>query len=96
MFSVVLCVVRKRFLRRADHSSRGVLPTVARRMCDLVKLVNEEAIARVGLQRHVKKKNSLFMVSFSARTAAQTLSLNPLYLTAVLTLGLRSKIPSYF
>ena len=27
----VLCVVRKRSLRRADHSSRGVLPTVVRR-----------------------------------------------------------------
>jgi hypothetical protein len=26
--SVVLCVVRYRSLRRADHSSRGVLPTV--------------------------------------------------------------------
>jgi hypothetical protein len=30
----VLCVVRYRSLRRADHSSRGVLPTVARRWCD--------------------------------------------------------------
>jgi hypothetical protein len=27
----VLFVVRERSLRRADHSSRGVLPTVARR-----------------------------------------------------------------
>jgi hypothetical protein len=27
----LLCVVRKRSLRRADHSSRGVLPNVARR-----------------------------------------------------------------
>jgi hypothetical protein len=27
----VLCVVRYRSLRRADHSSRDVLPTVARR-----------------------------------------------------------------
>jgi hypothetical protein len=44
-------------LRRADHSSRGVLPTVARRVCvcDLENLVNEEAIARVGPQRHIKK-----------------------------------------
>jgi len=31
----VLCVVRWRFLRRADHSSRGVLPTVMRRVYDL-------------------------------------------------------------
>jgi predicted DNA-binding protein (UPF0251 family) len=28
---------------------------VARRLCDLENLVNEEAIARVGLQRHIKK-----------------------------------------
>jgi len=27
-----LCVVRKRSLRRADHSSRGVLPTVVCRV----------------------------------------------------------------
>jgi hypothetical protein len=27
----VLCVVRQRSVRRADHSSRGVLPTVVRR-----------------------------------------------------------------
>jgi hypothetical protein len=29
---------------------------VARRVCNLENLVNEDAIARVGLQRHVKKK----------------------------------------
>ena len=28
----VLCVVRHRSLQRADHSSRGVLPTVVRRV----------------------------------------------------------------
>jgi hypothetical protein len=28
---------------------------VARRVCDLENLVNHEAIARVGLQRHIKK-----------------------------------------
>jgi hypothetical protein len=44
-------------MRRTDHSSRGVLPTVARRVCDLENLVNEETIARVGLQRHMKKKS---------------------------------------
>jgi hypothetical protein len=43
-------------MRRTDHSSGGVLPTVASRVCDLENLVNEEAIARVGLQCHVKKK----------------------------------------
>jgi hypothetical protein len=42
-------------VRRTDHLPRGVLPTVARRVCDLENLVSEEAIARVGLQRHVKQ-----------------------------------------
>jgi hypothetical protein len=46
-------------LRRTDHSSGGVLPTVARRVCDLENLVNEEAIAPVGLQRHVKKRRKI-------------------------------------
>jgi hypothetical protein len=35
---------------------------VARRVCDLANLVNEEAIARVGLQRHVKKKILLLLL----------------------------------
>jgi len=51
----VLCVVRKRSLRRADHSSRGVLPTVVCRFVWSRNLVNEEALARVGPQRHRKK-----------------------------------------
>ena len=42
----VLCVVRYRFLRRIDHSSRGVLPTVARRCVWSRNLENEEAKAR--------------------------------------------------
>jgi hypothetical protein len=36
-------------------------------MCDLGNLVNEEAIARVGLHRHMKKKNlSLILESTQA------------------------------
>ena len=31
----MLCVVRYRSLFRADHSSRGVIPTVLRHLCDL-------------------------------------------------------------
>jgi hypothetical protein len=46
----VLCVVRQRSLRRIDLSSRGVLPTVARRCVWSRNLVDEEAIARAGLQ----------------------------------------------
>jgi hypothetical protein len=53
----VLGVVRERALRRTNHSSRGVLPTVARRMCDLENLVIQEAIARdwVAAPREKKK-----------------------------------------
>jgi hypothetical protein len=39
----VVCVVRYRSLRRADHSSRGVLPNVVRRCVRSRNLVNEEA-----------------------------------------------------
>jgi hypothetical protein len=42
----VLCVVRYRSLRRIDHSSRGVLPTVAHRCVWSRNLENEEAKSR--------------------------------------------------
>jgi hypothetical protein len=45
----VSCVVRQMSLRRADHSSRGVLPTVVRRCVWSRNLVNEEALAQWGL-----------------------------------------------
>ena len=41
----VLFVVRRRSLRRADHSSRGLLPTVVRRCVWSRNLVNEETLA---------------------------------------------------
>jgi hypothetical protein len=44
----VLCVVRWRSPRRADHSSRGVLPTVVCRCVWSRNLVNEEALAHWG------------------------------------------------
>jgi len=50
----VLCVERERSLRRADHSSRGVLLAVMRRCVWSRNLKNEEAMARVGLQHHRK------------------------------------------
>ena len=43
-------------MRRADHSSRGVLPTVVRRCVCSINLKNEEAMTRLGSQRHRKKK----------------------------------------
>jgi len=50
-FVCVVCVVRYRSLRRAVHSSRGVLPTVMRRCVWSRNLVNEEAMAQWGLLR---------------------------------------------
>jgi len=47
----VVCVVRERSLRRADHSSRGVLQTVVRRCVWSKNLANEEAMAHWGLLR---------------------------------------------
>jgi hypothetical protein len=42
----------ERSLRRADHSSRGVLPTVVRRCVWSINLKNREVMAWVGPQRH--------------------------------------------
>jgi hypothetical protein len=41
-------------MRRADHSSKGVLLTVARRFVLSRNFVNEEGIARAGLQSQRK------------------------------------------
>ena len=42
-------------LRRADHSSRGVLPIVVRRCVWSRNFVNEKAMAHWGLFRHMLK-----------------------------------------
>ena len=55
----VLCVVRQRSLRWADHLSRAVLSAVVRRCVWSRNLKNEEAKARVGwaaAQKNNKKK----------------------------------------
>ena len=51
----VLSVVRLSCLRRADYSSRGVLPTVGASLW-YRNLKNEEVVACVGPQCHWKKK----------------------------------------
>jgi len=50
--SIVCC---QRSLRRADHSSRGVLPTVACRRVWSRYLENEEAKARYGAVENTTK-----------------------------------------
>jgi hypothetical protein len=40
----------------ADHSSRGVTPTVMRRCVCSRNLVHEETLARIGSQRHRAEK----------------------------------------
>jgi len=56
--SVVSRVVRWRSLRRADHLSREVLPTVVRRYVRARNLVNEKDLARRVLLR--QKETSKF------------------------------------
>jgi hypothetical protein len=48
-----MCVFRYRSLRRADHSSGGVLPTVVVRRVLPSNLVNEETLTHGGLLRPV-------------------------------------------
>jgi len=60
----MLFCVRWRYLRRADHSSRGVLPTVMRHCGCYGNLKNEEAMARVGPQFHRKKKRTSNVQAF--------------------------------
>jgi len=50
-FLWVLCIVRYRSMRRADHSSRGFLPNVVCRCVWSRNLMNEEAVAHRGLSR---------------------------------------------
>ena len=52
----VLCVFRQRSLRRANRSSKGVLPTVVSHCVWPRNLKNEAALARFGLLR---QKNTL-------------------------------------
>ena len=61
----VLCVVRWRSLRRADHSPRGLLPTVVRRCVWSRNLRNEEAMTRVGSQRHKKNPPEIWKLKFN-------------------------------
>jgi len=49
----VLCVVRQRSLQRADHSYRGVLPTVVCRVWSR-NPKNEEAVDQWGLLHQIK------------------------------------------
>ena len=64
----LLCVVRERSLRRADHWSRGVLPTVVHRCVGSRNLVNEEAVPHWGLSRQKQtKQNSCSVSNFTTR-----------------------------
>ena len=55
----VLCVVRHSSLRRADHSSRGFLPSVVRDCVRSRNLNDEETMARVVPQHHRGEKMSI-------------------------------------
>ena len=71
----VLCVVWQRSVRRADHSSRGVLPTVVRRCVWSSNLVKEGVLAQLGLSCQKKKKNKCNIYSYEAFTSNKPLFL---------------------
>ena len=54
-------------VRRADYSSRGVLPTVVRRCVWSRDLVNDEALAHWGQLRHKKKPLVCLAISTQPR-----------------------------
>ena len=49
------------YLRRADHSSKGVLPTVVRRCVLFRNLVNEEALAHWGAVAPEQNKKNIYI-----------------------------------
>ena len=61
----VLCVVRWRSLRRADHTSRGVLPTVMRRCMWSRNFKNEEARVRSSTGKKKRKEKNKFYFLFA-------------------------------
>jgi hypothetical protein len=58
----IVCVVRYRSLRRSDHSSRGVLPTMLRRCVWSRNLVNEEALAHLQAVAPKINKHPLLLI----------------------------------
>jgi len=74
----------QRSLRRADHSSRGVPPTVMRRCVWSRNLVKEEAMAHWGGGCHAKRKKAKdISVSSQARQDCLTLKMEALVLLRV-------------
>jgi hypothetical protein len=56
-------------LRRADHSSKGVLPTVVRRCVWSRNLKNEEAMTALGRSATAKKNSTLYSQCFECNIA---------------------------
>ena len=68
----VLCVVRNRSLRRADHSSR-VQPSVVRRCVWSRNVMSKDAMASVGPQRHRKQQASQCTYNVTLRCVRATI-----------------------
>ena len=67
----VLCVVRQRSLRLADHSSRVALPTVARRCVWSRNLMHEKAQTHWGLSRQNKQTKFINIIFNNSRHASK-------------------------
>ena len=83
-----LCVVRWRSLWRADHSSRGVVPTVMRRCVWSRNLVNEKALAHWGSCRAKNKPTCKIPSADLKLTDSLT---HRLYLTSCWLTGLQNQ-----
>ena len=66
-----LCVVRQRSLRRADHSSRGVLQSAVWLICVIVKPRDGRPFPGTGSMRHKKenlpkrRENTVLLIAFT-------------------------------
>jgi hypothetical protein len=67
----LLCVVRYRFVRRADRSSRGVLPSV------ISKPQQWGGVCPLGLSSHAKKKKKKFVSVLNTWAATVTVTCYP-------------------
>ena len=77
----IVNVVRQKSVRRADHSSRGVLPSVVRRCVWSRNLVNEEALAnRVLLRTGLAMLPVLYIHAFLRSNRSLLLTILPIIL----------------
>ena len=76
-------------LQQVDHSCRGVLPIMMRRCVWSGNLKNEEAMTRVGSQRHRKRKVEAVLCTLYLQTLLCLPSVCRRYLTILLVFNVQ-------